>query len=152
MIVEFPANCTSEGSRWSFTTKLNEVLRLQHNSECAGMAAGEAEAWRNANHYTQFRAVMKGRNDAIAIAKLGAHWNPKIPDHVQNGVINYPPGLNQSNEGSRGSFLFGLMHKLEAINKDDEDYAVVTNAITQAKQDAIANGYWNPTLEDIVDA
>ena len=53
------------------------------------------------------------RNEQVEIALVGAHWNPRIPDHVQGGVINYPPELNQGNEGSRGIFLLGLEHKLK---------------------------------------
>ena len=150
MKVNFPDNCNAEASRWSFCIKLNENLRLWHNANCTGMTASEAELWRKAHFYKHLDAVMVARNEQIAIARVGDHWNPKIPDHVSGGVLNYPSGLNQDNEGSRAAFLFGLEYKLKDKDMDDPDIAVIREAISQAKEDAINGSYWNPTLEDII--
>lgn len=135
-------NCNSEAARWSFSVKLSEVVRLALNSEGNGMTP----LWRQ-----KVKVVLQARNEQIEIARLGGHWNPRIPDHVFNGVINYPSGLDQENEGSRGSFLFGLEHKLSLAGKDmdDPDMEAVQIAIRQAKIDAINGTFHNPTLEDI---
>lgn len=153
MNVNFPANCNKESSRWSFTVKINEVLRLWHNENCVGMTAKQSDDWRKANFKARINAVMQARNEQIEIARVGTYWNPRIPDHVSDGNITYPAGLNQTNEGSRGSFLIGLGHKLNLAGKDinDIDVQAVNNALTQAKEDAINGSYWNPSLEDIVE-
>ncbi len=153
MIVNFPIECNKESSRWSFTTKLNEVLRFYHNESCLGMTAQQAEDWRKVNFYPQSKAVMHSKNEQIAISRLGTHWNPRIPDHVSNGIIHYPAGLDQENEGSRGSFLIGLEYKLNLIGQDiqDLDMRTVQLALSQASIDAINGTYHNPTLEDIID-
>ena len=98
------------------------------------------------------KASMLARNEQIEISRMGAHWNPKIPDHVSNGVIAYPTGLNQGNEGSRASFLFGLEKKLKDAGKEmiDPDMVVVHSALSQAKTDAVNNVYWDPQIGDIV--
>lgn len=150
MIVNFPANCSSEASRWSFCIKLNEKLRIWHNGECAGMTGKQAESWRKSNFYPRINAVMQARSEQIEIARIGAYWNPKIPDHVSKGVINYPSGLNQDNEGSRAVFLFGLMDNLKDKISDNIDVIAIQNALAQTKADAISSQYWNPGLEVIV--
>ena len=143
-------NCNNEASRWSFTIKLNEKLRLWHNDNCNGLSAKESESWRKANFYARFTTVMKARNEQVNIARTESHWNPKIPDHVSNGIIKYPSGLNQDNEGSCAAFLFGLMDKLKDRDSNDIDVVVVQEALTQAKQDATTGIFWNPSLEVII--
>lgn len=149
MNVNFPLECNNEASRWSFAVKLNEKLRIYHNNECVGLSSQEAETWRKTHFYPELQAVMSARNEQIAIAQIGGHWNPRVPDHVSGGVINYPPGLDQNNEGSRAVFLFGLMAKLQDRVPEDVDAIAVQAGISQAKQDAINGNYWNPSLEDI---
>lgn len=151
-MVNFPSNCNSEASRWSFCTKLNEKLRIWHNETCADKNAEEAESWRKANFYSRISAVMLARNQQIAIARAGNFWNPKIPDHVANGVINYPSGLNPSNEGSRAIFLFGAESELHKLNIDihSDDMTVVQSEILQAKQDAVNGSFWDSSIEDIL--
>jgi len=145
MSVEFPVNCNNEASRWSFSTKLNEVLRLWHNEQCAGKTAKEADRWRKANFYPKIKTVMQARNEQIEVARIGGFWNPKVPDHVSGGIINYPSGLDQDNEGSRAVFLFGL--EIKVIKEMDKE--VIRGGLAQAKKDAIENNYWSPVLEDI---
>lgn len=151
MIIDFPINCTTEASKWSFITKLNEKLRIWHNNNCKDMPANQAESWRKVNFYAKLATVMAARNEQINISRIGSHWNPKIPDHVLNGVIKYPLGLNQNNEGSRAAFLFGLMKTLQNREPDDIDVQAVQNALGQVKKDAINGDFWNPTIEDIAD-
>jgi len=92
---------------------------------------------------------MLERNNQIEIARLGAYWNPKIPDHISGGIINYPVGLNQENEGSRAVFLFVVLYKLNDTSPVNEDVGAIHTELQQAKQDAINCLLWNPTLEDI---
>lgn len=145
MIINFPGNCNNEASRWSFCIEFNEILRLWHNENCHGMTAQEADTWRKENFYPRSKLVMFARNEQIGIARVGGFWNPRVPYHVQDGVITYPSGLNQDNEGSRASFLFGL--EVKAVN--DIDLEAIRNAIVQAKEDAIDNSFWNPSLGSI---
>lgn len=147
MSVNFPGNCTTEASRWSYSVKLNEVLRVWHNANCPSINIGR---WKLTTFHPKIEAVHKAINEQIAISETGSHWSPKIPDNASGGVITYPPGLDQSNEGSRGSFLFGLMEKLRGREIDDPDVMAVESALKQAKQDAINGPYWNPSMEDII--
>ncbi len=142
MVVNFPPNCNSEGSRWSYTVKLNQTVIDAHNAE----GNGTTSEWRE-----KIKAVHTARNEQIEIAKTTKHWDLRIPDHVQNGVITYPGNLNQANEGSRGSFLLKLSHKLmlDGRTLDDIDVLAVDDALSQAKEDAINGTYWSPSLGDI---
>ena len=151
MVVNFPANCNKPSSRWSFSLKLMEVLRLHHNASCAGMAAEQAVVWRKNNYNSKSKAVIQGRLTAQSNAVNEKYWNAKIPDHVSGGVLTYPAGLNQSNEGSRASFLLDLEQKLREDGRDmeDPDVEAVNVALGQAKQDAKDGIYWNPQLSDI---
>lgn len=140
-MISFPLNCTNEGSRWAYATKLFQMVINDHNAQGQGTTPEQEQ---------RIISVLGTRNEQVAIARQGSYWNPKIPDHVQNGVITYPPGLNQENEGSKGSFLIGLSHKLilEGLSNGDDMRAVVA-ALGQAKQDAISSSKWNPSLGDI---
>jgi hypothetical protein len=143
LTVNFPASCKSEHGHWSYSTKLLSIVIAAHNAAGDGTTAD----FRNI-----LKAVLAARNDAVEVARIGAHWNPNIATHVNSGVISYPPGLNQNNEGSRGSFLMGLAHQLmlDGRGVDDVDMQATQNALNQAKQDAIDGVFWNPSLEDIV--
>lgn len=151
MGVDFPLNCTSEASRWSYSIKLFEVLRVYHNNSCDGKTARQSALWRKANFIPKSMAVGHARNEQIAISRVGGHWNPRVPDHASGGVINYPPGLDQDNEGSRASFLFGVEKALMDGGRglDDVDVQAVKLAIGQAKEDAKNGTFWNPSLGDI---
>ena len=154
MIVEFHPDCKEEHSKWSYSWKLYQLLVDWHDVNCQGMTAQQAVNWRKANFRPKQKAVMAEIRKAEDSARLGTHWNPRVPDHAQNGEITYPPGLDQENEGSRGIFLMGLQHKVVEADFDlsGEDLQVVQSALGQAKKDAITGSHWSPSLGDITDA
>lgn len=143
MKINFPANCNNEGSRWSYSVKLFQLVIVNHN------VLGQGTTTIQRKH---IKAVLQARNDQIEIAQKGLYWSPKIPDHVSGGVISYPTGLNQANEGSRGIFLLGLANRLALAGKDsdDIDVKVVREVLNQAKIDAKVGTFWSPSLGDIV--
>jgi len=150
MSVDFPSNCKTEASRWSFTTKLiGGVLIPWHNAQVSGMTASEAKAWRDTNYKPKFKIADAEKNINRAIAEEGVFWNPHKPTHWINNGVEYPPGLDQDNEGSRGAFLIGLRARLYESGMEHNEMKDLNDRMEQAKQDAINGTKWNPTLEDI---
>ena len=152
--INFSPFCTGEHSKWSASVQLLETFRLWCNTQRAEMTAQEAKAWNLSIFRPMNIAIQKEINEAKFIMRDSNHWNPKIPDHVSDGVIHYPSGLNLSNEGSRAVFLHGLLYKLHGEKRiiNHPDTLVVEKALQTAIEDAIGNSPWNLTIEDIVDA
>ena len=151
MSVDYPGNCNSPPSKWSFTVKLEEVLQDWHNESCVGMSESEAITWRGGGYDRKSMSVIIAKHEAVAAMRAERHWNAKTPDHIVNGVINYPPGLNQNNEGSRQACLLEIMDALLAKGRslNDIDVEAVQTAICHADRDAKNGSFWDPKVSDV---
>lgn len=147
MSIKFPAECITEAQRLSFSFKLDEVLRLWHNVQCAGMSPTEAREFFQNIFFPKSSAVHKEKNDNIAEAKLGTFWFPDPDIHWIGDKVVYPGELDQANEGSRLSFLYGLEEKLREQGIADMDD--LHDKLAEARADAISGTFWAPTMGDI---
>lgn len=148
MQVTFSEECATEAQRLSFSLKLDEVLRLWHNEQCAGMSSTEAREFFRNTFFPKSSAVHAARNENIAKARLGLFWFPDPNIHWVGDEVVYPQELDQANEGSRLSFLYGLEEKLR--NKGIVFMDDLTIKLITAKADAVSATYWKPVMEDIV--
>ena len=142
----------NEGQLLEYATLLLDDLWLWHRESCNEMTKKESLAWERANKFKEkFYTVVLARNEAIAIAQIGGHWNPRIPDHVSGGIINWPPTLNRNNKGSEFSFLHGVGKKLGNKDLDNIDVIAIHNALYEAEVGMKSSTFWDASHEDIVD-
>lgn len=130
--------------------EIAETLQQLDNER--GVLLRDFKKWEKRIYQQHLKNVFNLINEQVEIARIGKHWSPEISEHVSNGEIHYPLGLNQDNEGSRGVFLIGLSHEFSIAGKDlsDPDMGIVIETLRQTKQDAINGTFHNPTLEDII--
>lgn len=71
--------------------------------------------------------------------------------------VKYPPGLNQSNEGSRAAFLQALEKKLQDTGEYDQDHPIMLDLEAQkaqskvdAERSKVDGGFWDVSVDDIV--
>ena len=113
---EHPPQCATEGQQLSRSFRAEELLRIEHN-RFEGDHSPEAMAHR-AVMLGKARIVQVARESALAFARAGNHqggeplWAVSSGDWNGSGV-DFPPGLNQANEGSKMSYLARLKQVVE---------------------------------------
>jgi hypothetical protein len=150
--LNFPGNCNNEASRWSLMTRFSQLLLNLHRDSCVGMNDIEAEDWRKVNFWPIIKAVNYNKNLQIEIARQGAFWNPKIPDHVAGGVIYYPTNINRDNEGSVAAFLIGVGEKLNTpvLDLENENILAVRSGLVLVDRAARNNTLWDNEISDMM--
>ena len=149
MNVKFPSSCNTYASKWSFAYGQKFQIIDWHNEACLAMTAGEAKSWRESSGYNlkRFTTLRAIKNAEVGILQED-FFNGKVPDHVHNGEIFYPPGLNQDNEGSVKGFMLVLFSLLDDANTTSPDHLALIAVMLQANADAKNQKHWNATIED----
>jgi hypothetical protein len=147
MPFEHPAECKTEGQRLSRSFRAEELLRLEHD-KFAGDTSPDAMAHR-AVVMGKLRTVQAAREAALADARTANYPNgapPWVADASDwNGSsVDFPPGLNQSNEGSKMSYLA----RLKSLADTGPDPQVGLDQEYRAAKQACKEGtYWDSTID-----
>ena len=149
MRVDFPSNCRTAPSQWSFAYGQSFRLIEWHNTSCLDVTAEEAKIWRESSGYNIKEATtLKALGDAYNTILAENFFNGRVPDHVHNGEILYPPGLDRDNEGSVKGFTLVLHHKLGSADMLDPDVMALMQAMGSAEEAARNQKFWTATIED----
>jgi len=144
-MIKYPPDCVNEAQKLSFLYSLQEKLRVWHNTQCSGKTAEFARQFRDQQFYPKMRSLSLEIGNNIETASAAKYWAVN-GTNISAGTVVYPKTLNQTNEGSKLSFLYALAEYQRKQRKQADD--AVEDEIGLVIKDAQKGSYWSPTVAD----
>jgi len=88
-----------------------------------------------------------GRYDKNPNKQMPPWWNSSLlNENIANGIISYPPSLNQNNKGAKASFLFALCGLLNNEGQRSDEIEDLMIKIGEAKSECRTSTYWDKSI------